>query len=769
MTATPPVGVRERVDPGGTVAGRPRNAASLLSGVLRRWPLVVVLLVTAGFTAVCLREAWLDAPTLDEPVYVAAGVLGEVHHDLTFNEEHPPFPKVIAALPVLADRPSIPRGWSKVSGHQETQYAARFTDAQAASGKLRTVTFLSRLMPILEAIAVGLVLYRLGALLYGAAAGAIAGVLWLANPLTMGLGHIDGVDIPMALATALTSLALLRWQRRRDRGSVVLVGAAAGAAGAAGLDGLLVIAVAAGVVMAAGWRGQGWRGQAWRALAVGLAVTLTAAAVIWVSYVVLDPRVILHPALGLPQPYVDGLRYLKAHDSNGYGYLLGVQWLGHRWWFWPGSLLVKTPLPTLVILVIGSLALLAVPRRARREVLLVIALPALALMAFTLFVPPDTGVRYLLPAVALLLVVASGAVVIARGYTGRAALAALVSVSVVMAVTSFPHSIAWTTPPFTPGYQYASGTSLDWGQDSYLVQRWSQGRHPYTDLHGVPSLTPQGARRLLGADPREITGWVAVSATLLTGRGNSLPAWLRSYCPVSTIGGSILIYRFGRPPSSAAPGPPHPAGLCQDSRYSHLVAASGLCVGPVGRGSGRHGLAAARHGLGHRRREPDPAAVGPEPEQCAEPDPEDQRDVVRQLAVHAQHVVREADAGQLDPQPDGVQAEEHHVLTGHRAAFAVPEGPVTVPDEGHAGARDGGDHVGGERSHPGPEVEQVRADGGGQEGDGADHAELGHLVGQLPEPLVQSADHSHQAPTPSHVPRTAVIVTPDSTPRRGRG
>jgi hypothetical protein len=559
--------------------------ASLLSGVLRRWPLVIVLVVTAGFTAACLREAWLDSPTLDEPVYVAAGVLGEVHHDLTFNQEHPPFPKVIAALPVLADRPSIPRGWSKASGQQETQYAARFTDAQVASGKLRTVTFLSRLVPILEAIAVGLVLYRLGALLFGAAAGAIAGVLWLANPLTMGLGHIDGVDLPMALATALTSLALLRWHRRRDRGSIVLAGAAAGAAGAAGLAGLLVIAVAAGVVMAASWRGQGWR-----ALVRGVAVMLTAVAVIWVSYAVLDPRVLLHPALGLPQPYVDGLRYLKAHDSNGYGYLLGVQWLGHRWWFWPGSLLVKTPLPTLVIMIAGSLALLAVPRRARREVLLVIALPALALTVFMLFIPPDTGIRYLLPAIALLFVVASGVVVIARGYIGRAALAALMTISVVMAATSTPHSIAWTTPPFTPGYQFASGTNLDWGQDSYLVQRWSQGRHPYTDLHGPPALTPQGARRLLGTDPRKITGWVAVSATLLTGRGNSLPAWLRSYCPVSTIGGSILIYHFGRPPSSSSPGPPRPAGLCQDSRYSHLVAAgtrrlsdasTGGCVLPV--------------------------------------------------------------------------------------------------------------------------------------------------------------------------------------------
>jgi len=566
MTLKPPAGIPGSADHRRPIARHAKNVTPRLSGVLRRWPLVIVLLVAAGFTAMCLREAWLDSPTLDEPVYVAAGVLGEVHHDLIYNEEHPPLPKVIAALPVLADRPAIPAGWSTVRGHQETRYAARFTEAQIAAGKLRTVTFLSRLVPILEAVAVGLVLYRLGSLLFGPPAGALAGVLWLANPVTMGLGHLDGVDLPVALATALTSLALLRWYRRRDRGSVILAGAAAGAAGAAGVAGLVVIAVAAGVVVIASWRDKGWH-----ALVSGGAVGLTAGAFIWASYAVLDPRVVLHPVFFLPQPYVDGLRYLRTHDSNGYGYLLGMQWLGHRWWFWPGSLLVKTPLPTLVILIAGLLALPAFPRRARREVLLVVAPLALALSAFTFFIPPDTGIRYLLPAIALLLVAASGVVVIARGYTGRAVLAALGAASVVMAATSFPHSIAWTTPPFTPGYQFASGTNLDWGQDSYLVGQWSEGRHPYIAFHGPGPLKPSGTRPLIGTDPREITGWVAVSATLLTGRGNSSPAWLRSYCPVGTIGGSILIYDFGQPPGSSSPGPARPAGLCQGSRYSHLV------------------------------------------------------------------------------------------------------------------------------------------------------------------------------------------------------
>jgi 4-amino-4-deoxy-L-arabinose transferase-like glycosyltransferase len=584
-TAGAPAGMPGPTGPFAACAAR---VTSLLPIPARRWPVLVMLVLMTGFAAACLGEAWLDSPTVDEPVYVAAGVLAAARHDLTYNEEHPPLPKALAALPVLADRPAIPAGWSRVRGHQEAGYAVRFTRAQVAAGKLRSVTFLSRLVPILEALAAGLVLYRLGALLYGPAAGAIAGVLWLASPLTMGLGHLDGVDLPVALGAALTSLALLRWLRRRDRGSVLLAGAAAGAAGAAGPAGLLLIAIAAGVVT-----GASWPGRRWRALVAGGAVALTAVAVIWASYAVLDPRVLLHPAPVLPRPYLNGLLFLKAHDSGPLpAYLLGRQWTGRQWWYWPGSLLVKMPLPALLILAAGPLAVWAASRPVRREALLVIALPALALTAFTLAVPPDTGIRYLLPAIALLLVAASGVAVIARGYAGRAVLAALLAATVVMAAASFPHSIAWTTPPFTPGYRFASGTSLDWGQDFYLLRRWSRGRHPYVVFHaawGLGKVALRGARPLPATGAGRITGWVAVSASFLTApRGDTPPSWLRSYCPVGTLGGSILIYRFRRPPRATAPGPARPAALCRGSRYSYLAAATAqrLAAAPPGRPAG---------------------------------------------------------------------------------------------------------------------------------------------------------------------------------------
>ena len=57
-----------------------------------------------------------------------------------------------------------------------------------------------------------------------------------------------------------------------------------------------------------------------------------------------------------------------------------------------------------------------------------------------------------------------------------------------------------------------------------------------------------------------------------------------------------------------------------------------------------------------------------------------------------------------------------------------------------------------DRAHAGRGVQQGVADVGDEHPDDPDHAELGSLVDQLPEPLVQPADNSHQAPILPRVP-----------------
>jgi 4-amino-4-deoxy-L-arabinose transferase-like glycosyltransferase len=525
--------------------------------------MVVLVLVALGFAACGLYQAWHDSPTFDEPVYVAAGLSSLTRHDLRINPEHPPLAKALAALPALAVHPVIPRtaAWT---GGNERVWSAEFLRAQLAAGTLQRVMFAARLVALAEAIAAAFVLYLLARRLFTATAGVVAAVAWLAGPLVLGLGHLDGIDLPFTLATLLVSLALVRVLEidrldGRTRGRLLWLGVACGVAAAVKDTGLLLVALAPAVVVVSGWRSRRWAG-----LVDGVTVGLVAAAVVWATYAVIDPGSVLHLGL-LPRPDLDGLRYLSQHDTqSGPGYLLGSFWVGGRWWYWPASLLVKVPLLTVALLVAGPFGLVWAKSSVRRRTLAAVVLPAVAITAFTVPGPRDIGIRYLLPVLALWLVAASAAVLAPRRQAVRVGLAVVLVVALLSTAASNPHSIAWTAPPFRPAYQVASDSNVDWGQDFYRLQTWSQGRHPavaYFGPRGLSAAQVPGARELVGTPRSRLRGWVAVSATLLTTNDHATLSWLRAYCPLGTLGGSILLYRFDRPPDGA-PGPDRPAAPC---------------------------------------------------------------------------------------------------------------------------------------------------------------------------------------------------------------
>jgi 4-amino-4-deoxy-L-arabinose transferase-like glycosyltransferase len=559
-----PVGYQSRPSPG---AAR------------RRWtrfgPVALLLVSAAVFLGLGVHEAWLDSPTYDEPVYVSAGLAGILHHDLAYNAEHPILPKMIAVLPVLLVHPVVPANGSWNS-NDEWEYSATFLNAQGRAGTLRAVTFASRMVPLLESIALAFVLFALGRDLFGRAAGALAGSLWLLSPFVLGLSHLDVLDVSFSLAVACWSWALLRWMRQPTTRRTVVLGLATGAAVLTDVTGLLLVAIASAVIIATCGRKEMRQGLRQCGLVLLVTWVLT-----WAVYAAFDVRVLLDPTVILPSPYLSGISYLRQHDTvAGPGYLLGVSWTGGQWWYWPGAFLLKTVPTTLLLLVAGSVGWIWLDRSVRRQAFVVLAIPALCLLAFTIFLPRDIGVRYLAPVLALWLVGAFSIVRIAlRTVVGVLAVISVVVVAGLATVFSSPDSLAWVTPPLGPAYRVATNADVDWGQGFYRLQAWSVGKDPWVAYFGPRGLgaksIPHG-RRLLGTPPDHVVGWVAVSATDLTSTESTQLAWLRSYCPVGQLGGSILLYHFDRPPV-AGPGPAKPAGYCGagDKGVSVRIAADG--------------------------------------------------------------------------------------------------------------------------------------------------------------------------------------------------
>ena len=521
---------------------------------LRRLAIALVVLLGALSAYLMLGQARDDSPTFDEPVYVSAGLLALREHDLAYNAEHPPLAKAIATLPVLLTGATLPPG--HVAGtNDEQSYSAVFLREQRRAGLLCEVTFASRVVPVLTVLVLAGLLFLLGRQLLGTSGGLLAAALWLVSPLVLGLGHLDGVDLPFALAVVVLAGALLHRRHHEDRRSTVLLGVALGLCLATSMLGLVLVPVTLGLLLVQRRRA---------AIVPGLVVLAVAWAGLWASYAVLDVAVVTSPTWLLPTPYVEGLRYLATVPPPSNGYLLGVAWTGGRWWFWPGGILVKVTTPVLLVLLVGPVAWRYAERTVRRDAFAVLAVPGLALVAALMLSSRDLGVRYLLPTFALWCVGASALVLVLRPGLVRIASGAAAVVAAVLLLASAPHSLAYTSPPFTPAYRVATDSNVDWGQDFDSLRSWAVGLSPYVDWFGPRGTSwtdVPGARDLLAADPATITGWVAVSATHLTSDHADRLSWLRAYCPVGTIGGSVLLYRFATPPT-ADPGPTAPAPPC---------------------------------------------------------------------------------------------------------------------------------------------------------------------------------------------------------------
>lgn len=560
-------------------------------GISRLVALLLLGLLAVPFAVLGTLQARWDGPNWDEPLYLTAGLTTLREREIRINFEHPPLVKVLSSVPVLLlTDPIVPTGEAWQRGDQWLAQGD-FNEANQAAGTFNRIVLAGRLVPLAIGVGVGFLLYAMTAGLYGRAGGLLAGGLWFTSPFALGLSHHMTIDVPFAAAALLVGLALLRAARRPSWLDPLLVGAACGVALLTRFTGLVLLAAAA-LSLVLGWRRTGLATAVLR----GALAVVVAWACVWGGYRALVPSppdlpaqldlpvivggaptevplsVRLVTVIPWPEEFDLGVGYLaRVSLPPAPGFVMGMAWDGANPFYWPLAMLAKLTPVELGVLAAGVGLLAVNVGRQRREVLLALLLPAGALALFAVVQPRPLGLRYLLSSL-LLALVASGWVAdwLRERTRGRHVLAAMAVVQVAALVSAHPHSLAWTSPPFRPAYQYVTDSNVDWSLDFYRVQAWSRGRDPWIAFPGPPGYDladMPGARQLLGADHAQVTGDVAVFVSQLNGYHRDALAWLRGYCPVGTIGGSVLLYHFDEPPD-LRPGPIRPEGLCPGAAVS---------------------------------------------------------------------------------------------------------------------------------------------------------------------------------------------------------
>jgi 4-amino-4-deoxy-L-arabinose transferase-like glycosyltransferase len=526
---------------------------------------VIALLVEMAVAMV--TTAVEQTPTIDEPVYAGTAVVYLQQHDLRYNPEHPPLGKLIIGSGLALAHPHLDPDFT---GDQTELGRRLLYESGNDPGRLM---LWARLPVIALTLLFGLVVFAFARDLTGSAGGLVALALYAFSPDLIAHGSLATLDVPAA-GFLLTSAWLVWRARDRPRLYLPLAGAALGAAAATKMSVLPAVPVLLCLVVVSVWSARrtpagGMRARL-RVLALGVAaaagVALVAVAVVWATYLAVDPRLrwtapahvpdirgmrgLIADRLPFPRPYRDGMRIQFGFEySTWEGFLLGRHYRGALWYYLPTALLIKTPLGMLALWAAGAVVLSAV-RRLRPAAPYVLTPPAV-LLAAAMLGSRDLGVRYALFMPVFLAVAAAGAVVLRRRWA-HLVTAALVLFVAVSSLLTYPYYLPYSNEAFggtSRTHLRLHDSNVDWGQDLGRLADRLRLRYPGERVwlvykgSGVPA-----QYGIHASDPRKapldsVHGLLVVSDSSVAKAEGRLAELIDTSRPVDEVGHSLTIYR----------------------------------------------------------------------------------------------------------------------------------------------------------------------------------------------------------------------------------
>jgi hypothetical protein len=502
---------------------------------------VLLSVLAASFFGFGLIRA--SAPTYDEPVHLAAGFTDLVHGHYRLNAlDHPPLGEMWAALPLLGlglDRFATHPAWldAAVYHYGDLFLYHNRVPAERILGSARLWNLIT--LTLLVAVALLPWAKRLDgdAGLWGAAAALAFCVPWFSNAA---LVTTDAVSAALFFAAcAAFSVPDRTWR------SYLLGGAAVGAALVSKFNMILLppLLVFALVADRLPDKARGPR--------AGRVVGAVAAALVVMAAAYRFARLDL---------YFAGLTATLTRLSEGRSaYLLGAHSATGWLWYFPAAILVKTPLP---LLLVGGWGFWRALRKPRAQAAWLV-IPPCGYMVAALASKTQIGYRHILPVYPFLCLWAAVGVadLWRRGTRGRAAAALAGAWLAVSVIAQHPQHLSYFNElAGGHGERWLSDSNLDWGQDLPALARELAARgNPvvvlayfgsgdpaaygvrYAPVGVVANVDRAGNAVLTPGAPL----WLAVSETNLVGtyyRDPELFSWLRTRTPAAVPGGSIWLY-----------------------------------------------------------------------------------------------------------------------------------------------------------------------------------------------------------------------------------
>jgi 4-amino-4-deoxy-L-arabinose transferase-like glycosyltransferase len=574
--------------------------------------LLIFMAVLAG------GAAWRESVTIDEVAHIGAGVSYLQKLELRLNEEHPPLPKVLAALPLVL------RGIHADYSHISWTISEKFFPAYAGQwvfgawlltkwNHASTVLAVARTPMLLLTLLLGWVLYAYARRLGGNWGGLLCLSVFVSTPAFLAFGPLVHTDMPVALFSLLALWRFAETWQNPSRKNAALFGLSL--AGALLSKFTAAILFFAFVVFALSTRWLPLPGQpvakpearAWRRLRrrATFRGILWAMLAVYFFYFIFSlhqttdvlyrlghgsAAVPLRRLLMPPWLYLRGVAMVLVTGSRP-TFILGHTYPHGVWFYFPILFLLKSAPGFLGLLVLAVGLALWLKRRDDASAAVIPAeftihwrilwISLVVFTAFCMLSRLDISIRHFsIPTILLILMLAPMprllqrlrlAAPVSERLVGATAAALAVS-CLFTAALAYPYYFPYINV-FSlgrPGYALVNDSNLDWNQSLPEVKR-------FADEHALQKvdldewgfndptvIVPQSQIwDCQSPTPADQGQWVIVSANMIMDGHNCI--WLMQYPHQPLAGGSMYAVHLPQqiPAAGSAGGPPLPFAFRQ--------------------------------------------------------------------------------------------------------------------------------------------------------------------------------------------------------------
>lgn len=524
-----------------------------------------------AFIFLCELSQRRKSATFDEGIILASGHRYDTVGATDVNPENPPLLKGLLALPSInAESPPIPKNLPNTYRMgPEFEFGHKFLYQQPSK-----TLFLHACRSVNIAItaAAAILIFLLAGQFMPKKWAALAASLFLLSPNVIAHARLATVDIGATVLMLAASMCLYLALEKRSWRWGAATGAACAAALCAKYTAVLlapIFAIQAIIhIFSRKTRAEMKQSLIFTAATAGivLAATITVTAVLyhdsgfWISLNDLAPRSpLLRKVAGLPlagaiplplpESFLRGFDIVAFNNQPGFPtiFLGRYHHQGGSWWYYYlVVMLVKSPLPTMLMTIAGMIHL---GRRWRRSWRLWFWLvpPAVVILNFSLLAHRQLGLRYILPIWPYIAICAAfGIRVLWKSSPRRICRLSAIALPLWLlaaTIAAFPDYLSYFNligGGQRGGINWLGESNLDWGQDLPGLRRWldENGDPPIKLLyHGTAA--PEHYGIINSPEPE----YIAVSASFTTRFADSPDMRrLQAHGPAAIIGGSIYIY-----------------------------------------------------------------------------------------------------------------------------------------------------------------------------------------------------------------------------------